>query len=139
MFRQFKYFLRMGYYELMNGHLLTVVPCVFLGAFLLIVKKGNKLHRITGRVYMSLMMITAIITLFMPALVGPRLLNHFGFIHGFSFLTIYTVPTAIIAIKRGNVKSHQKKMVLLYFGAIIIAGGFTFFPGRYLHSIFFGG
>ena len=33
------------------------------------------------------MMITACITLFMPAQVGSRILNHFGWIHSFSFLT----------------------------------------------------
>jgi len=84
------------------------------------------------------MMITAIITLFMPAKVGPQFLNHFGYIHSFSFLTLYTVPTAYTAIKNGNIKAHKRKMILLYFGAIIIAGGFTFTPGRYLYQVFFG-
>jgi uncharacterized membrane protein len=105
---------------------------------LLLIKKGTNIHKYFGRIYMVLMIITAIITLFMPAEVGPTILNHFGWIHSFSFLTIYTVPTAYLAIKKGNVKSHKRKMILLYFGAIIIAGGFTFFPGRYLHNFFFG-
>lgn len=88
--------------------------------------------------YMALMMITAVVTLFMPAQVGPTLFSHFGWIHSFSFLTIYTVPTAYLAVKNGNIRSHKIKMILLYFGAIIIAGGFTFVPGRYLHDLFFG-
>jgi uncharacterized membrane protein len=83
-------------------------------------------------------MVTALITLFMPARVGATFLNHFGWIHSFSFLTIYTVPTAYWAIKKGNVRAHKRKMILLYFGAIVIAGGFTFYPGRYLHHLFFG-
>ena len=87
---------------------------------------------------MVLMLLTALVTLFMPAQIGPRVLDHFGWIHGFSFLTLYTVPTAYLAIKKGNVKAHRRKMVLLYFGAIIIVGGFTFTPGRYLHDLFFG-
>ncbi|MFT5306278.1 MAG: putative membrane protein, partial [Chitinophagales bacterium] len=45
---------------------------------------------------------------------------------------------AIIAIKKGDVKKHKWKMVLLYFGAIVIAGGFTLMPGRFLHQLFFG-
>ena len=84
------------------------------------------------------MLITALITLFMPALVGPQFLGHFGWIHLFSFLTIYTVPTAYTAIRKGNVRAHKRKMVLLYIGAILIAGGFTFAPGRYLNELFFG-
>jgi uncharacterized membrane protein len=86
---------------------------------------------------MILMLFTAFVTLFMSAQVGPTLWNHFGWIHLFSFLTIYTVPTAYLAIKRKDVKVHKRKMILLYFGAIIIAGAFTFSPGRYLHSVFF--
>lgn len=128
----------MSYSTLMYAHLATVIPSVFIGAYLLIVKKGTSGHRLLGKIYMTLMMTTAIITLFMPALVGPQLLNHFGWIHSFSFLTIYTVPTAIIAIKKGKIKTHQRKMVLLYVGAILIAGAFTFMPGRYMHELFFG-
>ena len=128
----------MGYDELMYLHLVTVIPCFIIGTILLLIKKGTPFHKKSGRVYMVLMLITAIITLFMPAKVGSSLFNHFGWIHLFSFITIYTVPTAYLAIKKGNVKSHKRKMILLYFGAIIIAGGFTFSPGRYLHELFFG-
>lgn len=121
----------------MYAHLVTVIPCFVIGTVLLLIKKGTKIHTIFGRVYMILMMITAIITLFMPAHVGPKFMNHFGWIHCFSFLTLYTVPTAYLAIKRGNVKTHKRKMILLYFGAIIIAGVFTFTPGRYLYELLF--
>lgn len=128
----------MAYNTLMFLHLYTVLPCVFIGGFLLIIKKGTLIHKRLGRIYMVLMLFTAIVTLFMPAYVGPTIFNHFGWIHLFSFLTIWTVPTAYIAIKKGNVKAHKRKMILLYFGALIIAGGFTLMPGRYLHNLLFG-
>lgn len=128
----------MNYDFLMYSHLITVVPCVFLGAYVLLAKKGTSIHRFLGKIYMVLMLITALITLFMPAMVGPQVLNHFGWIHFFSFLTIWTVPTAYTAIRKGNVRAHKRKMILLYFGAILIAGGFTFAPGRYLNELFFG-
>ena len=127
----------MTYAQLMYLHLATVIPCFIIGSLLLLIKKGTFIHINAGRVYMVLMLITAIITLFMPAHVGPTILDHFGWIHSFSFLTLYTVPTAYLAIKKGDVKTHKRKMILLYFGAIIIAGGFTFVPGRYLHSLLF--
>jgi uncharacterized membrane protein len=128
----------MKYIDLMYIHLATVVPCIFIGALLLIIKKGTSIHKILGRIYMILMLVTACVTLFMPSVVGPTILNHFGLIHSFSLLTIYTVPTAYLAIKKGNIKVHKRKMILLFFGAIVIAGGFTFTPGRYLHTLFFG-
>ncbi|UXX79136.1 DUF2306 domain-containing protein [Reichenbachiella carrageenanivorans] len=127
----------MSYLDLMYFHLITVVPCFVIGTVLLLIKKGTDTHRNMGRVYMFFMMVTALITLFMPAQVGTRIFNHFGWIHSLSFLTLYTVPTAYFAIKKGNVKSHKRKMILLYFGAILIAGVFTFTPGRYLHELFF--
>lgn len=126
------------YLLLMYSHIVTVVPCIFLGAYLFIRSKGTPGHRFIGKIYMSLMLITASITLFMPAAVGPQFLGHFGFIHLFSILTLYSIPTAILAIKRGNVRKHKIKLTLLYIGAIVIAGGFTFAPGRYMHELFFG-
>jgi uncharacterized membrane protein len=126
------------YGALMYFHLATVVPCIFLGAYLLMRMKGTPFHRLLGKIYMSLLTITALITLFMPALVGPQFLGHFGYIHLFSFLTLYSVPTALIAIRKKQIRRHKIKMISLYFGAIILAGGFTLFPGRYLHTLFFG-
>lgn len=127
----------MSYVLLMFIHICTVLPCVFLGGTLLVVPKGTRFHKTAGRIYMLLMLFTASVTLFMPANVGPRILNHFGWIHLFSFLTIYTIPTAYMAIRKGNVQAHKRKMLILYFSALIVAGGFTLFPGRYLHNLLF--
>ncbi len=127
-----------SYTDLMFIHLATVVPCFFIGTFLLIIRKGTKIHISLGRIYMILMLFTAAVTLLMPAKVGSQIFNHFGYLHSFCLLTIYTVPTAYWAIKRGDVVSHKRKMILLYFGALVIAGGGTFFPGRYFYELFFG-
>lgn len=127
----------MDYATLMYLHLATVVPCIVMGAALFMMKKGTRVHKIMGKFYMILMLFTGIITLFMPAQVGPQLFNHFGYIHSFSLLTLYSAPKAYIAIRRGNVKSHQNSMIRLYVGGILIAGSFTLVPGRFLHDVFF--
>lgn len=126
------------YNFIMYSHLATVVPCIFLGAYLLLFRKGDALHKVLGKIYMSLMMFTAIASLLLPALVGPQFLGHFGWIHLFSFLTLYSIPTALIAVRKGQIRRHKIKMIMLYVGAIMIAGGFTLSPGRYLHEVFFG-
>ena len=126
------------YYTLMYIHLVTVIPCVFVVAYLLLFSKGTKWHRSLGKYYMISMVITAVVSLLMPAMVGPQFLGHFGWIHLFSFLTLWSVPTAYIAIRKGQVKKHKIKMILLYIGALMIAGGFTFVPGRYMYEVFFG-
>ena len=90
-----------------------------------------------GKVYMLLMLFSATLTLFMSAQVGPTMLNHFGYIHLLSVFTIYCVPTAYIASRRGNIKRHRYYMIGLYFGGILVAGGFAMFPGRMLGDLLF--
>lgn len=127
----------MRYENLMYVHLATVLPCVIMGAALFMMKKGTRIHKATGKVYMILMLTTGLVSLFMQARVGPRLLNHFGFIHLFSALTLYSVPAAYFAIRRGDIRRHKNNMIGLFTGGILIAGAFTLVPGRFLHDLLF--
>lgn len=128
----------MTYTQLVYLHLATVLPAFAIGAFQLLRRKGTPFHKLLGKIYMILMLATGLITLAMPAEVGPRFLGHFGFIHLFSFLTLYSVPSAYFAIRRGNIKLHRANMIGLYVGGILIAGSFAFAPGRMLHEWLFG-
>ncbi|MEC7613588.1 MAG: DUF2306 domain-containing protein [Pseudomonadota bacterium] len=128
----------MKYQDLMYWHLSTVLPAALLGGLLLAFAKGTPVHRLLGKIYMMLMLLTAIITLFMSAEVGPTLLNHFGFIHLLSLLVLITVPRAYIAAKNHDVTSHKYSMLSMYIGAVLIAGSFTLMPGRYLHGVLVG-
>ncbi len=118
--------------------LATVVPAFLIGTYLLGRRKGTPRHRQLGRIYLLLMMVTGLVTLFMPAQVGPRFAGHFGFIHSFSVLTLISAPVAWIAARHGKVKAHGASMVSLYVGGILIAGAFAFSPGRLLHGWLFG-
>lgn len=87
---------------------------------------------------MVLMLLTAVFTLLMLATVGPQLLHHFGFIHIFSLMVIFTVPGAYFAVRRGDIKTHRGNMIGMYVGGLLIAGAFAFMPGRLLHHWLFG-
>jgi len=128
----------MTYTQLAYLHLATVIPAFTIGIFQLFRRKGTPTHKLLGKIYMVLMLATGLITLAMPAEVGPRLLGHFGFIHAFSFLTLYSVPAAYLAARRGDIKVHRANMIGLYIGGILIAGAFAFSPGRMLHEWLFG-
>ena len=128
----------MTYMQLTYLHLGSLVPAFVIGSYLLLNRKGTPVHRLLGKIYMGLMLFTAIITLFMEALVGPKFLNHFGFLHLLSLFVLYTVPTAYRAIRVGNIKLHKRKMVGLYVGALLVAGAFTLSPGRLIHTWLFG-
>lgn len=126
-----------SYLPLAYAHLSTILPAFVIGTYMMIRRKGTPLHRLLGKIYMVLMLVTAIITLFMPAVVGPKLLNHFGFIHLFSFLVLYSVPNAYLAAGRHDIKTHKGSMIGLYVGGLLIAGAFTFMPGRLLNTWLF--
>ena len=126
----------MTYLQLAYLHLATIFPAFLIGTFLMLNHKGTPVHKLLGKIYMSLMMFTAGVTLFMSAEVGPKILNHFGFIHLLSFFVLYTVPSAYLAARNGDIKHHRNNMVGLYLGGILVAGAFTFMPGRLFHNLF---
>ncbi|TWT51487.1 DUF2306 domain-containing protein [Allorhodopirellula solitaria] len=127
----------MSYENLMVAHLVTVVPCIFLGLVIFALPKGNRLHRTIGRAYVILMLLTSILSLFMKARAGPQLMGHFGFIHLFSVLTVVSLPAAVFAARAGEIKTHKYMMMLAYMGAIGFAGLLTLLPDRYFHRILF--
>ena len=128
----------MTYIQLAYLHLATVVPAFFIATYILMARKGTPKHKFLGKIYVTLMLVTAFVTLFMQAVVGPTFLNHFGFIHLLSLLVFVTVPRAIFAIRRGDVAAHKKHMVGLYIGALLIAGTLAMMPGRMMHLWIFG-
>ena len=128
----------MTYLQLAYLHVGTVIPAFFIGTYMLIVRKGTPKHKLLGKIYIVLMLVTAFITLFMQAVVGPTFLNHFGFIHLLSLLVFVTVPRAIFAIRRGDVKAHKSAMLGMYVGALLIAGALAMMPGRLMHLWIFG-
>jgi len=75
---------------LIYAHLATIVPAAFIGAYLLLRQKGTPGHRLLGKIYMLLMMITAVITLFITAEVGPP----FSIILDLSTCSAYWYSTA---------------------------------------------
>lgn len=129
--------LNMTYLTLAYIHLATVMLAFVLGTLLLLQKKGTVLHRLVGKFFMVLMLLTALIALCMPAQIGPTLLGHFGFIHLFCLLIFYAVPSAYFAIRQGDLAKHKANLIGVYVGGLLIAGAFALMPGRLLHSWLF--
>tara|TARA_R110000822_G_scaffold265602_5_gene389543 strand:- start:196 stop:585 length:390 start_codon:yes stop_codon:yes gene_type:complete len=122
---------------LISLHLATVLPALVLGTILMLGRKGSRRHKFHGRIYMGLMLSTALIALLIPAAVGPQLFDHFGFLHLLSPLVIITVPIAWWAVRRGDMRTHTISMISLYLGGLLVAGGFALLPGRTVHTLLF--
>jgi uncharacterized membrane protein len=118
-------------------HLATVVPATLLGLYLLWRPKGTPRHRLLGKIWCALMVITALAALMIR---GYFLPNWHGInpIHIFSVMTLIGVPKIIIAAKRHQIVDHQRAVFGLCLGGLFIAGLFTFLPGRLLGSWLFG-
>lgn len=127
----------MSYEQLAYLHLATIVPAFLIGTWLLFQRKGTPLHRMLGKTYMVLMLVTAFMTLFMSAKVGPTWFGHFGFIHLLSLLTLFSVGAAYFAVRKGNIRLHRNSMIGLYVGGMLLAGSFAMMPGRMLHDWLF--
>jgi uncharacterized membrane protein len=49
------------------------------------------------------------------------------------------VPLAVLHARRHSVERHRWTMIGIFAGALVIAGVFTFVPGRIMHAVTFGG
>jgi uncharacterized membrane protein len=119
-------------------HLVTVVPSLPLGFYLLINSKGTPRHRLMGKIWCALMVITALAALMIR---GYFLPNWHGInpIHIFSIVTLISVPRIIFYARNHRVREHKAAVYGLCMGGLFIAGLFAFLPGRLLGAWLFGG
>lgn len=114
-------------------HVATVVIALAATALILPLKKGTRLHKGAGRVWVVAMLITALTSFWIT-----EWRDGFSFIHIFSVVTLVNVPYAIWAIRRGDVRGHKLAMLGVVVGGLGVAGGFAFAPGRIMHAVVFG-
>ncbi|MEO7393167.1 MAG: DUF2306 domain-containing protein [Ramlibacter sp.] len=94
-----------------------------------------KLHRAFGYAWVTLIVVTAGSAIFISG--GKNLPRLAGFspIHLLIPVTIGMLVAAFWFLARGNITGHRNTMQRLYFGACVVAGGFTLLPGRYLGDL----
>lgn len=115
-------------------HLYTAVSSFVLGVVILALPKGSSLHKRLGWVWVVLMAVTALTSLFITELTPGR----YSFIHLITGWTLIALPMGIYAIRRRNIRVHRSTMVGLFIGGMIIAGSLTLLPGRLMYRLFLG-
>jgi uncharacterized membrane protein len=60
-------------------------------------------------------------------------------IHLLAIFTLVMLPIAVWRAHKHAIDRHRRAMLGLFFGALVIAGLFTFLPGRIMHAVVFGG
>ena len=115
-------------------HLATVIPAIPLGAYVILARKGGAHHKILGRIWLSLMFVTAISTLFIRNFNDGQ----FSWIHIFTLITFVAIPQAIVSARRGKITMHKIHLRNFFIGALIVAGITSFAPGRTMWQWAFG-
>ena len=115
------------------AHLSTVLVALPLGVSQLVLPKGTFRHRTVGYIWVTLMVVTALISFAIHGL-NP---NGLSWIHIFSVLTLVTAPLIVLYARRGQVEKHRGAVLGLMLGGLVIAGLFTFIPGRALGQLVF--
>lgn len=120
-------------------HVATVAPAALIGTYLIFVsRKGAPWHRALGYLYLGLMSVTAVTTLWVHSLMphGP----FFGFspVHLLIPLTLFGVYNALRGAWSHDIVRHRSAMLSVYIGGIVLAGGLTFVPDRIMHAVMFG-
>ncbi len=107
-------------------HLATALAALGIGSLLFLRTKGTASHRLLGRAWASLMLVTAISSFWI------RASGSFSWIHGLSVFTLIALAGGVYYAVKGRIGAHRKTMQGLYFGGLIVAGAFTLMPERLL-------
>src|ERR1700712_4678983 len=116
-------------------HAAVAVLALLLGALQLARTKGDRLHRIMGRTWASLMAVVALSSFFIWTI---RLWWLFSPIHLISLFTLAMLWRGVAAARRGDIKHHKRTMEYTYFLALVVTGLLTFLPGRIMYQVAFG-
>ena len=115
-------------------HAFPALAAFALGLVQLAAPKGTLPHRAMGWIWIVLMSLVAISSFFIHTIctVGP-----FSIIHLLSIVTLAILPIGVMRARRRDIRGHRRSMQLLFLGALLVAGVFTFMPGRIMHDVVF--
>lgn len=117
------------------SHILTILTALVLTPVMLLRRRGDRLHRQLGYVWVTAMGLTAALTF------GIRTINPSGglsWIHILAAWTLIQVPLIVWSARTHNLARHRASVRGMVLGALIIAGIFTFPFNRLMGHWLFG-
>ena len=114
-------------------HVASVLPTVPLGGYLLLAPKGTPRHRLLGKVWLILMLVTATSAIFIQSS------GSFSWIHVFLPLTFHAAWKVMDTARKGDIAAHKRHLVTTYLTALMLPGVAAFLiPGRLMNVMLFG-
>jgi uncharacterized membrane protein len=117
-------------------HVAAALLSVVVGPVAIFRRSRDIVHRTAGRVWIAGMAATAISSFWISE---DPMFGRFSIIHVLSVVTLVGLVSAFRAIRAGDVARHGATKRALYAQALMLAGAFTFFPGRLMSQAFFPG
>lgn len=115
-----------GFNALIVLHLSAAVAAIAVGALAFAARKGSVFHRVAGRGWVALMLVTALSSFWI------RTTGSFSWIHLLSVAVPVLLAASVYAAIRGNVARHRLSMISIYALGLGVAGLFTLLPDRLL-------
>ncbi|WP_441236349.1 DUF2306 domain-containing protein [Bradyrhizobium sp. 930_D9_N1_4] len=116
-------------------HAFAAMAAFVLGIVQLAAPKGTLPHRALGWTWVGLMLVVALSSFWIHQI---RLVGPWSPIHLLSIFALVMLVLGVTAARTRNVRRHKITMISIFFGALVIAGLFTFLPGRIMHEVVFG-
>jgi uncharacterized membrane protein len=116
-------------------HAFAAMTAFALGLVQFAAPKGALPHRTVGWIWVGLMTVVAASSFWIHEI---RLLGPWSPIHLLSIFTLIVLPIAVWRARRHRIADHRRIMTMIFVGALVIAGLFTFLPGRIMHAVVFG-
>lgn len=116
-------------------HAFAAIAAFILALIQFTAPKGTVPHRTLGWIWVALMASVALSSFWIHTICQ---LGDFSVIHLLSVFVLIILPLGILRARHHQVKAHARTMKFLFLGALLIAGVFTFMPGRIMHSVAFG-
>jgi uncharacterized membrane protein len=116
-------------------HAFAAMAAFVLGIVQLSLPKGTLPHRTMGWFWVALMVIVSVTAFWIHEL---RLWGPWSPIHLLAIFTLVMLPIAVLHARRHRVERHRWTMIGIFGGALVIAGIFTFVPGRIMYKVLFG-
>jgi uncharacterized membrane protein len=116
-------------------HAFAAMSAFALGVVQLSAPKGTIPHRTVGWVWVVLMLAVSVSAFWIHTI---RLWGPWSPIHLLAIFTLVMLPVAVLHARRHRVRQHRMAMLSLFFGALVIAGLFTLYPGRIMYAVVFG-
>ena len=116
-------------------HAFAAMAAFVLGVVQFAAPKGTLPHRTSAGSGSRLMVAVAISSFWIHQI---RLVGPWSPIHLLSIFTLIDASARVWMAHRHRVVDHRRIMIVIFSGALVIAGLFTLLPGRIMHAVVFG-